>query len=66
MLLSLAFQDTDTRPAAKPEKVCRMMDPPIGSRLGRRKVCKTREEWQEADRDAVRALRDASANQRRD
>lgn len=55
-LLSLvAFQDAPAPQAGaeseKPAKICRSYEI-TGSRVSKRKVCKTRAEWQEEDRRA--------------
>lgn len=55
-LLSLvAFQDAPAAdPAAKPDKpakICRVYEI-TGSRVSKRKICKTREEWNAEDRRA--------------
>ena len=47
------------QPAAEAEKnpldeiVCKKEDPTVGSRIGSRKVCKTRRQWRDGERDAT-------------
>lgn len=58
LLASAAHAQTEgaAQPAAEPappvadEAVCRIEPPVIGSRLGARKVCKTRAEWSASER----------------
>jgi hypothetical protein len=44
-------------PGSPDEVVCRKEEAGTGSRLGRRKVCMTRREWDEIARDSQTALR---------
>jgi hypothetical protein len=61
-LISLSLLTAAADPAApatpKPpvdpnKRVCRLLGPPLGSRLGERRQCKTRAEWEE-ERIAVK------------
>jgi hypothetical protein len=47
----------------KPEAVCRHQEPPTGTRLGSRTVCKSQQEWDEIDAANRDALRDHSLRQ---
>ena len=42
----------------KPQLVCRTQDR-VGTRLGGKRICYTKERWTEIERDSVDALRDA-------
>ena len=43
----------------KPEDkvVCRLLEPPLGSRIGNRRVCMTQSRWDQQERDAQDAMR---------
>lgn len=50
-----------TEPAKGMDVVCKKFDPPTGSRIGKRQICRTQAEWdllKEQDREVIdRALR---------
>jgi hypothetical protein len=53
---------TATTPATdvqKPEDkvVCKLLEPPLGSRIGNRRVCMTQLRWDQQERDAQDAMR---------
>ncbi|MCT8003691.1 hypothetical protein NZL82_17605 [Sphingomonas sanguinis] len=63
LLLTLAGQQAEsTPPAPKPKekRICRS-EAPTGSRLGGRKVCHTREEWDMIAADARKDVDDAAS-----
>ena len=47
------------------ETICKRLPPPTGSRIGDRKVCKPRKDWESSERDAgqvTREVQDKSAS----
>ncbi len=61
LLLALAGQQAEpTPPPAKEKKVCRT-EQATGSRLGAKRICKTRAEWDEIAADARKDVDNAAA-----
>lgn len=58
---SVASPKTDAEAAKANEVVCKKFDPPTGSRIGKRQICKTKAQWdfiQDQEQEAIeRALR---------
>ncbi len=57
-----AASDTQTTPAAVADKpaadpvVCKVLEPPLGSRLGNRHVCMSQKQWDLQSREAQDAM----------
>ena len=58
---SVSAPKTDAVAAKADEVVCKKFDPPTGSRIGKRQICKTKAQWdyiQDQEQEAIdRALR---------
>ena len=55
--VSSASQAPAASPGSDPDEVvCRMGDPPTGSRLGARRICQTRKEWEQQTKESQTAL----------
>jgi hypothetical protein len=52
----------NTADSGADEEICRKMDPYTGSRVGGRKVCMTKAEWDERERAAKEFAKDAATN----
>jgi hypothetical protein len=46
--------------ASKDEKICRRLPPPLGSRVGSRRVCKTQAQWDADERIAKELAQDTA------
>lgn len=54
-----AADNTDNATNAANEIICRREPPPVGSRIGARRICKTRLEWDRIRDEARQTLQDA-------
>jgi hypothetical protein len=56
MSTAAAVPASTSAPVDPNAKVCRKLPPPVGTRLGARRVCKTQAEWDQERFDAKQAL----------